>query len=71
MLRILSEVLSVLLRLLSLISGCAFSLAEATLKLGVSISSCYGKYLVDVVTVVTLAPFPLGAIQTKGIQWEH
>lgn len=66
-----AEVLSVLLRLLSLIFGCALSVAKASLKLGVSIASCNGKYLVDMVIVVTLVSFPLDTIQIKAIQREH
>lgn len=66
-----AEVLSVLLRLLNLIFGCVSSIAKSNLKLGVSIASFKGKYLVDVVTVVTLVLFLLYATCITAIQQKH
>lgn len=70
-LRTAAKLLSVLLMLLSLIFGCALSLVKTNLKLGVSVSLCNRKHLVDMMTLIGLLAFPLDTIQTMGSQQEH
>lgn len=65
------KLLSVLLTLLGLIFGCALSIVKASLKLGVSISLCNRKYLVDTVILGSLLPFPWDTIQIMGTQQDH
>lgn len=51
--------------------GLIFGLSIASIKLGVSISLCNSKYLVDKVALVSLLPFPQDTIQTMGTQQDH